>query len=69
MSRLNTQDKLPLNLRILIGVVAIPSLVLAGMLGVMTFNGQFQEISIFEWIYSIAGFVALYIAVTGKRLF
>ncbi|MGJ8681170.1 hypothetical protein [Paraglaciecola sp.] len=69
MEPVNTQQKLPTNLRVLIGIVSIPSLILAGMLGVMTLNGQFQDISIFEWIYSIVGFIAAYIALTGKRLF
>ena len=61
--------KLSFNVRILLVVFAIPSLLLAYMVGVMVVNGDYQKIDYFEWIYSLIGFVAVYIAITGKRLF
>ena len=67
MSDKNT--KLSLNVRILIGAFSIPSLFLAYMIGIMVVNGDFQKIDYFEWFYSLVGFIAIYIAVTGKRLF
>lgn len=69
MSSSDTSDKLPTNVRILLGAFAIPSLFLAYMIGVMVVNGDYQEIEYFEWFYSLIGFLALYISVTGKRLF
>ena len=60
--------KLTSNIRILLGVFAIPSLFLAYMIGVLAVNGDYQKINYFEWIYSLIGFLAMYIAITGKRL-
>ena len=67
----NNTDKtiLSTHIRILIGIVSIPSLILAYMIGVMTINGNFQDIGYFEWVYSLIGFFAIYIAITGKRFF
>ena len=64
-------DKTPLStpMRILIGLVSIPSLILAYMIGTMAINGDLQDIGYFEWIYSLVGFFAIYIAITGKRFF
>lgn len=69
MSNSDSKDKLPTNIRIILGIFAIPSLLLAYMIGVMVVNGDYQEIEYFEWFYSIIGFIALFISVTGKRLF
>ena len=69
MSKLNKSSKLPVNIRVLIGVIAIPSLYLAYMIGVMALNGDFQKVDYIEWVYSIIGFVAVYVAITGKRIF
>ena len=60
---------LPLNVRIIIGIAAVPSLLLALMLLLMIFRGEYTEIGAFEVIYSLVGFVAAYIALSGKRLF
>ena len=65
----NKKIKLPLNIRIFLGIFALPSLFLAYMIGVMAVNGDYQKIDYFEWVYSLIGFVAIYIAITGKRLF
>jgi hypothetical protein len=69
VSNSDSKDKLPTNIRIILGIFAIPSLLLAYMIGVMVVNGDYQEIEYFEWFYSIIGFIALFISVTGKRLF
>ena len=62
-------QKLPMKLRIMIGIAGLPSLVLAGMLCVMVINGQHQDIGAFELVYSFVGFFAAYLAITGKRIF
>lgn len=69
MDTSDQKTKLPTNIRIVLGVFAIPSLFLAYMVGSMTISGDFQEIDYFEWVYSLIGILALYIAITGKRLF
>ena len=62
------KTKLTSNVRILLGVLAIPSLFLAYMIGVLAVNGDYQKIDYFEWVYSLIGILAIYIAITGKRL-
>jgi len=69
MGTRDKEKKLPPNVRMLLGVFAIPSLFLAYMIGVMSLNGDYQEIDYFEWVYSLIGIIAIYIAITGKRLF
>ncbi|WP_340680333.1 hypothetical protein [Paraglaciecola sp.] len=63
------KSKLPLNIRILVGIAGLPSIVLAYMLVVTVIHEGITDISAFEVVYSIIGVVALYIAITGKRLF
>ena len=62
-------DKLSLGLRILIGIIAIPSFLLTCMLVATALSGDAQSIGFFEMIYAIVGVFALYIALTGKRFF
>ncbi len=69
MNTKNKSTKLPLNIRLLLGLFAIPSLFLAYMVGTMALNGDYQAIDYFEWIYSLLGFVAIFIAISGKRVF
>jgi len=69
MNTKNKSIKLPLKIRILLGIFAIPSLFLAYMVGSMVLNGEYQGIDYFEWIYSLLGFFAMYIAISGKRVF
>lgn len=69
MDRNDKNKLLSTKVRLLVGIFSIPSLMLASMILTMTLNGRFQEVGYFEWIYSLAGFIAIYIAVTGKRLF
>ena len=65
----SVSKKLPMNIRILLGVFAIPSLFLAYMVALIVLEGGHQEVEYFEWFYSLIGFIALYISITGKRLF
>jgi hypothetical protein len=69
MGMSDKKEKLTSNIRILLGVFAIPSLFLAYMIGVLAVNGDYQKIDYFEWIYSLIGILAMYIAITGKRIF
>ncbi len=69
MNTKNKSTKLPFNIRLLLGVFATPSLFLAYMVGTMALNGDYQGIDYFEWIYSLLGFFAMYIAISGKRVF
>jgi hypothetical protein len=69
MKTKNKSTKLPFNIRLLVGVFAIPSLFLAYIIGTMAFNGDYQEIDYFEWIYALLGFFAMYVAISGKRVF
>jgi hypothetical protein len=62
-------EKLSTKIRILIGIIALPSLVLASMLISMTLNGRQGETSYFEWVYALVGVFAVYIALTGKKFF
>ncbi len=69
MSNSPEKSKLPVGPRILLGVAAIPCLVLAGMLTTTLITDGLSDIGAFEVVYAGVGFIALYIAVTGKRLF
>jgi hypothetical protein len=61
--------KLSMGVRILIGVIAIPSFLLSCMLLATALSGDAGSIGFFETIYAIVGVLALYIALTGKRFF
>lgn len=61
--------KLSSTIRIALAVFAIPSLILAYMIGAMVLSGNYQGIDYFEWVYSMIGIFAIYIAITGKRYF
>ena len=66
---ISDKNILPSNIRILLGVFSIPSLFLAYMIGVMVMDGDYQKVDYFEWFYALIGMLAIYIAITGKRLF
>ncbi|GAC17906.1 hypothetical protein [Paraglaciecola arctica] len=66
---MNTEPKLSLKIRIVIGIVAIPSLILAAMIMSMLIKQTEGEISFFEVVYSLVGVFAMYIALTGKKFF
>jgi len=66
---MDNQPKLSLKIRVLIGIIAIPSLILAAMIMSMLINQTAGEISFFEVIYSLVGVFAMYIALTGKKFF
>ncbi|MFT4941191.1 MAG: hypothetical protein ACI88A_004255 [Paraglaciecola sp.] len=65
----NKQPSLSLKLRIIIGILAIPSLFLAFMIGATIMQGDYDEISYFEVVYSLVGLFAIHIALTGKKYF
>jgi len=66
---INTQQKLTLKIRILIGIIAVPSLTLAAMIVSMLINQTAGDVSFFEVLYSLVGVFAMYIALTGKKFF
>ena len=66
---MNNEPKLPLKIRILIGIIAIPSLILAAMILSMLINQTPSEINYFEVVYSLVGVFAMYVALTGKKFF
>jgi hypothetical protein len=66
---MNTEQKLSLKIRVLIGIIAIPSLILAAMIVSMLIKQTAGEINFFEVIYSLVGIFAMYIALTGKKFF
>ena len=66
---MQTEQKLSLKIRIIIGIGAIPSLILAAMLLSMLINQTDGEINFFEVMYSLVGVFAMYIALTGKKFF
>ena len=69
MSVPSSQKTLPLGLRVMIGLAGLPSLALGGMLFYAASTGDAGNVGAFEVLYAIAGVIALYIAITGKRLF
>ena len=66
---MHNEPKLSLKIRILIGIIAIPSLILAAMILSMLINQSEGEIDYFEVVYSLVGVFAMYIALTGKKFF
>lgn len=61
--------KLPMNVRILIGIAALPSVALAAMLLSALSAGDTEGMGVLEWVYALVGIGALYMALTGKRWF
>jgi hypothetical protein len=66
---LKEKGKLSLTVRIIVGVLSLPSLLLAFMLISDAINSRYDGIGIFEVVYSVVGFFAIYIALTGKKFF
>ena len=60
---------LSVKVRVLVGIFSIPSLFLLAMLIHTAMHGDSDTIGAFEIIYSIVGIVAMYMAVSGRRLF
>lgn len=65
----NTPKTLSKNIRIIIGVLSLPSLMLTALLIFTAMNGQWDTVDAFEMIYAAVGIFAAYIALTGKRFF
>lgn len=66
---MKSNQKLSLKVRVLIGIIAIPSLILAAMIISMLINQTQGEVNFFEVIYSLVGVFAMYVALTGKKFF
>jgi len=58
-----------LKIRIVIGLLSIPSLLLVALLIKTGMNGDWDTVGTFELIYAAVGIFAAYIALTGKRFF
>jgi len=56
-------------IRILIGILSLPSIMLAALIIYSISNGNAEDIGFFEVIYAIVGLFAAYIALSGKRFF
>lgn len=69
MLKLDSTEKLSVSVRIVIGLLALPSLLLAFMLISEALNGRYEAIDAFEIVYSLVGTFAVYIALTGKKFF
>ncbi|WP_395341270.1 hypothetical protein PN836_018835 [Ningiella sp. W23] len=66
----NKQAKtLSKKVRLIIGILSIPSLILTAMLLKLALDGQQDSIGFFELTYAVVGIFAAYIALTGKRFF
>lgn len=66
---METELKLSLKVRIIIGILAIPSLMLGAVVISMLINQSTEDLSFFEVIYALVGIFAMYIALTGKKFF
>ena len=55
--------------RIIIGLLSLPSLILAALLITTAMNDQRDTVDAFEIIYAAVGIFAAYVALTGKRFF
>ena len=65
----SNKPMLSLKIRVLIGILGIPSLLLAFMIGATVMQGDYDDISYFEVVYSLVGIFAIHVALTGKRYF
>jgi hypothetical protein len=57
------------NVRIIIGLLSLPSLMLTALLISTAINDQWDTVDAFEIIYAAVGIFAAYIALTGRRFF
>jgi hypothetical protein len=69
MLKLDKPEQLSLSVRIVVGILALPSLLLAFMLISDALNARYDSIGAFEIIYSLVGVFAVYIALSGKKFF
>lgn len=65
----SSKPPLSKKVRILIGIASIPSFVLCCMVLATIYKSGLGSVDTFEVIYSLVGALALYIALSGKRLF
>ena len=59
--------KIPMKLRVFLGIVSLPSFILFCMLEATALQGDSNTIGIMETIYALVGVGALFIALSGKR--
>jgi len=64
-----SKGRLSLNVRLIIGIVSLPSFILCCMIVATALAGDGASIDLFEVVYSAVGIFGLYIALTGKRFF
>jgi hypothetical protein len=69
MQKPTAKPPLSMKMRVLIAIIASPSVLLAVMLGTLVLQGQVQDIGFMEVIYAVVGMFALYMAISGKRFF
>ncbi|WP_371195709.1 hypothetical protein [Glaciecola sp. SC05] len=72
MSNIQNQKRpktLSKKVRIIIGLLSLPSLMLSAMLIRTALNDQWDTVDAFEVVYAGVGIFAAYIALTGKRFF
>ena len=62
-------DPISKPIRVVLAVVAVPSLILAAMLGWLIVSGRQNEIGFYEALYAVMGVAALYTAVKGHLPF
>jgi hypothetical protein len=69
MLKLDNTEKLSLSVRVVIGILGLPSLILGFMLISDALNSRYDAIGAFEIVYSLVGVFAVYIALSGKKFF
>lgn len=60
---------LPMKVRVVIGVMSLPSLLLTAFLIKTALDGNWDTVDAFEVIYALVGMFAAYIALSGRRFF
>ncbi len=62
----NAVPKLSANIRVMIAIVASPTLMVIGYMGYVIFTGQWQELSVTGAIFTALGLFAYSIVITGQ---
>jgi hypothetical protein len=60
---------LPIKVRVVIGLMSLPSLLLTAFLIKTALDGNWDTVDAFEVIYALVGMFAAYIALSGRRFF
>ncbi|MFC4701612.1 hypothetical protein ACFO4O_15765 [Glaciecola siphonariae] len=64
-----TPKTLSTKVRIIIGLLSLPSLILTAMLIKTAMNDMWDTVGAFEVVYAAVGLFAAFISLTGKRYF